>query len=135
MPGKRRLIAESFPSSAMSLLEGTNELNSRTASGVADCGKFVGRDRAGGQSTSPIEPQSHPTSRVHAASWAVGILDPYEDFGDSVCKSTDCCANASPNNSQKIDGQVNASSLDFQFHWTATRRLIHERFHSGYPFF
>jgi hypothetical protein len=119
----------------MSLLKRTNELNSCAVSGAADRGKFVGRDRTGGQSTSLIEPQSHPTSRVHAASWAVGILDPYEDFGDSVCKSTDCCANASPNNSQKIDGQVNASSLDFQFYWTASRRLIHERIHSRYPFF
>jgi hypothetical protein len=118
----------------MSLLKRTNELNSCAVSGVADCGKFVGRDRTGGQSTSLIEPQSHPTSRVLAASRAVGILDPHEDLEDSASKSTDCCANASPNNAQEIGGQVDASSLDFQLHGTATRRLIHERNHSRYPF-
>ena len=93
---------ESFPPSAMSLLKGTDELNSCAVSGAADCGEFVGRDGAGGQSTSPIESQSHPTSCVHAASWAIGVLDPYEDLGDSVSKSADSGANASPNNPQKI---------------------------------
>jgi hypothetical protein len=127
-------MAESFPPAAMPLLKGTNKLNSCAVSGATDCNELVGLDGAGGHSTSPIEPQSHSTSCVHAASWAIGVLDPYEDLGDSVSKSTDCGANASPNNPQKMGGQGDASSFHFQSHGTATRQLVHEQIHWRHPF-
>jgi hypothetical protein len=121
----RRRTAESFPPAAMPLLKGTHNLTSYAASGATDCNELVGLDGAGGHSTSPIEPQSHPTSCVHAASRAIGVLDPYEDLGDSVSKSANSRANASPNNPQKIGAQGDSTSLHVQLHGAVKRQLVH----------
>jgi hypothetical protein len=132
---KGRENAASLSSLATPLINRANESNACAILSVADGGKLVRGNRASGYLSSSDELQSNPTSRVHAASWAVDILDPHEHLSDSVSKSANGCANASLNNPQKFAAQGDASGFHFHLHGNATRQLVHKQIHSRHPFF